>query len=67
LDRAPYFGFTVFSFAMTNPSAKEKWQKVKEALEAAGKTNCHYYHRAVAITQGRQDPGPGFPPLGAVD
>ena len=34
----------------------ENWRKIKEALKAAGKTDCDYYRRAVAILQGRKDP-----------
>ena len=34
----------------------ENWQKVKEALEKAGKTDCWYYKRAVAIVAGKRDP-----------
>jgi len=39
---------------------KAKWGKVRLALEAAGKTDCHIYKRAVAITENKPDPGP-FP------
>jgi hypothetical protein len=35
---------------------RENWRKVKEALERAGKTDNHYYRRAVAICQGKSDP-----------
>ncbi len=35
---------------------RENWRKVKEALEKAGKTDNHYYRRAVAICQGKGDP-----------
>jgi hypothetical protein len=34
----------------------ENWQRVKEALEKAGKTDCMFYRRAVAILSGRPDP-----------
>ena len=34
----------------------ENWRKVKEALERAGKTDSHYYMRAVAILKGERDP-----------
>jgi hypothetical protein len=37
---------------------RENWAKVKEALERAGKTDCYYYQRAVAILKGGHDPGP---------
>jgi len=32
------------------------WRKVKEALEKAGKTDCHFYTRAVAILKTGRDP-----------
>ena len=32
------------------------WEKVKEALEAAGKTDSMFYKRAVAICEGKEDP-----------
>ena len=34
----------------------ENWQKVKEALEAADKTDCFFYKRAVMICSGEPDP-----------
>lgn len=34
----------------------ENWQRVKEALEKAGKTDCFYYKRAQAILAGKKDP-----------
>lgn len=34
----------------------ENWRKIKTALEAAGKTDTHYYKRAVQILAGRPDP-----------
>ena len=34
----------------------ENWERVKLALEAAGKTDCMYYKRAVAICEGKKDP-----------
>jgi hypothetical protein len=34
----------------------ENWRKVKTALEAAGKTDCMFYRRAVAILSGKPDP-----------
>ena len=35
---------------------RENWQKVKEALEEAGKTDSYYYKRAIAILAGEEDP-----------
>ena len=34
----------------------ENWQKVKKALEAAGKTDSFFYKRAVAILGTGRDP-----------
>ena len=33
----------------------DNWKKVKEALKKANKTDCEYYRRAVAITEGKPD------------
>jgi hypothetical protein len=35
---------------------RANWQKVKEALEEADKTDCYFYKRAVAICNGDKDP-----------
>lgn len=35
---------------------RENWQRVKEALEEAGKTDSYYYKRAIAILSGEEDP-----------
>jgi hypothetical protein len=35
---------------------RENWRKIKDALEAAGKTDNWYYKRAIAILAGRPDP-----------
>ena len=34
----------------------ENWRKIKDALEAAGKTEAYFYRRAVAIVSTGQDP-----------
>lgn len=34
----------------------ENWEKVKVALEKAGKTDCMFYRRAVLILSGKPDP-----------
>lgn len=39
-----------------DPDTRENWRKIKTALEAAGKTDNHYYRRAIAILAGRPDP-----------
>lgn len=39
-----------------DPQTRENWRKIKAALEAAGKTDNHYYRRAMVILQGRPDP-----------
>ena len=42
--------------AEMDPDTRENWRKIRDHLEAVGKTDNHYYRRAVAITQGRPDP-----------
>jgi len=37
---------------------RKNWEEVKEALEKAGKTDCYFYKRAVAIADGGDDPMP---------
>ena len=39
-----------------DPDTLENWRKIKTALEAAGKTDCDYYRRAVVILRGQRDP-----------
>ena len=39
-----------------NKDERENWEKVKVALEKAGKTDNFYYKRAVAICKGKNDP-----------
>lgn len=34
---------------------RDNWRKVKEALEKAGKTDNHFYVRAVIIAKGGED------------
>ena len=51
--------FPTFFYAVDNFSSEqiENWQKIKEALEKAGKTDSYFYKRAVAIlTTGRDLP-----------
>ena len=43
---------------------RDNWRKIKEALELAGKTDCMFYRRAVAICNGGRDPLEELPPLG---
>jgi hypothetical protein len=46
------------------PEVRENWRKIRDALEAAGKTDNWYYKRAIAILAGRPDPlgdGPTMP------
>jgi hypothetical protein len=42
---------------------RENWKKIKDHLEAAGRTDNDYYKRAVAILKGGPDPAdhPSFP------
>ena len=35
---------------------KANWQKIKDALEAEGKTDCFFYKRACAIVNNKPDP-----------
>ena len=35
---------------------RENWEKIKKALEEAGKTDCYFYKRATAIVRGEDDP-----------
>lgn len=35
---------------------RENWRKIRDVMEAAGKTDNHYYRRALAILAGRPDP-----------
>jgi len=41
-----------------NQEERDNWEKVKTALEEAGKTDCYFYKRAVAIAEGGDDPMP---------
>jgi len=38
-----------------DPETRENWQRIKDHLEAVGKTNNHYYRRALAILAGSPD------------
>lgn len=46
-----------------DPDTRLNWQRIKDALEATGKTDNHYYRRAVAILQGKPDPFDKLQPL----
>jgi len=35
---------------------RDNWRRIKDALEAAGKTDNHYYRRALAILATGRDP-----------
>ncbi len=39
---------------------KQNWQKIKEALEATGKTDCTFYRRAISILNTGHDPLESF-------
>ena len=54
----PRLGAWLFCAVMTDADTREKWLRVKQALEQAGKTDTHYYRRALAILSGKSDPGP---------
>ena len=45
----------------------ENWRRIKDALEAAGKTDNHYYRRALAILAGRPDPFDRYDDFGAMN
>ena len=34
---------------------RDNWVKIKKALEEAGKTDCYFYNRSVAIAEGGDD------------
>lgn len=38
----------------------ENWVRVKEALEASGRTDSFFYKRALYIVQNKRDPGLGI-------
>jgi len=42
---------------------RDNWRKIKEALEVAGKTDCMFYRRAVAICNGGRDPMDDMAPI----
>lgn len=48
-----------------DPRTRENWAQVKEALERAGKTDCHFYRRAVAVVTTGRDPGLPVAPWGS--
>ena len=39
-----------------NKAERKNWEKIKVALEEAGKTDSYFYRRAVAICNGDEDP-----------
>jgi hypothetical protein len=39
-----------------DPDTLNNWRKIRDYMERVGKTDNHYYRRAVAILQGRPDP-----------
>lgn len=45
---------------------RENWRRIKDVLEAAGKTDNHYYRRALAILAGRPDPFDRYDDFGAM-
>lgn len=44
-------------------ATREKWLKVKTALEEAGKTDCFFYKKAVAALNGQREPEVPFTAL----
>ena len=45
----------------------DNWAKIKTALEAAGKTDCFFYQRAVQIVGGGSDPLDAKADTGSID
>lgn len=45
---------------------RENWRRIKHALEAAGKTDNHYYKRALAICSGLSDPFDRYDEMGGM-
>jgi len=41
---------------------RDNWQRIKDHLEAVGKTGSDFYRRAVAVVQTGKDPGLKFSP-----
>lgn len=39
-----------------DPQTRENWRRIRDHLEAAGKTDNHYYRRALVILAGMPDP-----------
>lgn len=39
-----------------DPQTLQNWRRIRDHLEAAGKTDNHYYRRALAILAGMPDP-----------
>lgn len=35
---------------------RDNWRRIRDVMEAAGKTDNHYYRRALAILAGMPDP-----------
>ncbi len=45
-------------YLIMDQTTYENWLKIKEALEASGKTDSYFYKRAAQIAASRHDPGP---------
>ena len=45
------------------PEERENWEKIKLHLQALGKTDSFFYKRAVAISDGKDDPMEPLPDL----
>ena len=39
-----------------NKEERENWLRIKESMEESGNTDNMYYRRAVAISEGKDDP-----------
>ena len=45
------------------PEERENWERIKLHLQALGKTDSFFYKRAVAISDGKDDPMEPLPEL----
>ena len=45
------------------PEERENWEKIKLHMQALGKTDSFFYKRAVAISDGKDDPMENLPKL----
>ncbi len=46
-----------------HPDDVANWERIREHMEASGKTDNYFYKRAVAIGEGKPDPMPQQKPV----